>query len=182
LWEKPLAYVGGFFDSLRKMCYNKAVILLNEKSMALYETLGADLIASMKAGDVLRRDTLRLLQSALKNVAIDKRKDPKAFTDDEVIDVIRRLVKQRKDSIEQYRTGGREDLALKEEAELNILSAYLPQAMAEEELHTLVQSVLAEAGITAKAQMGQAMGLVMKQVGKNASGDDVKRVVDSLLA
>jgi len=58
----------------------------------------------------------------------------------------------------------------------------LPQAMAEEELHTLVQSVLAEAGITAKAQMGQAMGLVMKQVGKNASGDDVKRVVDSLLA
>ncbi|PIW94391.1 MAG: glutamyl-tRNA amidotransferase [Candidatus Moranbacteria bacterium CG_4_8_14_3_um_filter_41_13] len=171
-----------FFDSLRKMCYNKAVILLNEKSMALYETLGADLIVSMKAGDVLRRDTLRLFQSALKNVAIDKRKDPKAFTDDEVIDVIRRLVKQRKDSIEQYRTGGREDLALKEEAELNILSAYLPQAMAEEELHTLVQSVLAEAGITAKAQMGQAMGLVMKQVGKNASGDDVKRVVDSLLA
>lgn len=149
--------------------------------MTLYETLGTHLIASMKSGDVLRRDTLRLLQSALKNSAIDKRKDPKEFTDDEVEDIIRRLVKQRKDSIEQYKAGGREDLALKEEAEKDILSAYLPQSMNEDDLRTLIASVLSDGNMTAKTQMGQAMGMVMKSVGKKASGDDVRRIVDSLL-
>lgn len=149
--------------------------------MTLYETVGTHLIASMKSGDVLKRDTLRFLQSAIKNSAIEKRKDSKELTDDEIEDVIRRLVKQRKDSIEQYRAGGREDLALKEKSELNILSVYLPQSMNEEDLHILIQSVLTDAGITAKAQMGQAMGIVMKQVGKKASGDDVRRIVDSLL-
>jgi len=150
--------------------------------MALYETIGTHLKEAMKSGDVLRRDTLRLLQSALKNVGIEKRKAVDQFSDNEVEDVVRRLVKQRKDSIEQYRAGKREDLALKEEAELNLLSVYLPQAMPEEELKTLVSEVLATAGITTKAQMGQAMGVVMKQVAGRASGDDVRRVVESLLS
>ncbi len=149
--------------------------------MTLYETLGADLITSMKEGNTLRRDTLRLLQSAIKNVAIEKRKDPKTLTDDEVMDVIRRLVKQRKDSIEQYKAGGRNDLALQEESELNLLSVYLPKAMEENELRVLVKSLLDQNNMTAKSQIGQAMGLVMKQIGKNVPGDDVKRMVDSLL-
>ncbi|MEI8097087.1 MAG: GatB/YqeY domain-containing protein [Candidatus Moraniibacteriota bacterium] len=150
--------------------------------MTLYETIGTHLIAAMKSGDVLRRDTLRLLQSAIKNVAIDKRKAANEFSDDEIEEVLRRLVKQRKDSIEQYRAGGREDLALKEEAELNLLSAYLPQAMGEEELSALIESTLKNASITTKAQMGQAMGVVMKQVANRASGDDVRRIVETFLS
>lgn len=150
--------------------------------MSLYATVGAHLTESMKSGDTLRRDTLRLLMSAIKNVAIEKRKLPAEFSDGEVEDVLRRLVKQRKESILQFRAGKREDLALKEEAEFNLLSAYLPQAMTEEALHTLVTETLSEAGITSKSQMGQAMGLVMKKAAGRSSGDDVRRVVETFLS
>jgi hypothetical protein len=149
--------------------------------MSLYETIGTHLKEAMKSGDTLRRDTLRLLSSAIKNVAIEKRKAPAEFSDDEVEDVLRRMVKQRKDSIEQYRAGNRADLAEKEEAELTLLAAYLPQAMPEEELTVLVRETLSEAGLTSKAQMGQAMGLAMKQAAGRASGDDVRRIVETLL-
>lgn len=149
--------------------------------MSLYETIGGDLKEAMKAGETMRRDALRLLQSALKNVAIEKRKQVTEFSDSEVEDVIRRLVKQRRDSIEQYRAGNRSDLAEKEETEMRLLLTYLPQAMSEEELRTMVVATLKEAGIAAKAQMGQAMGIVMKKVAGRASGDDVRRLVDSVL-
>ncbi|MFZ2299525.1 MAG: GatB/YqeY domain-containing protein [Candidatus Moraniibacteriota bacterium] len=149
--------------------------------MNLYETVGTHLKEAMKSGDTLRRDTLRLLSSAIKNVAIEKRKAPAEFSDSEVEEVIRRLTKQRKDSIEQYRAGNRADLAEKEEAELNLLSAYLPQTMPETELRALIEATLKESGLTAKAQMGQAMGLVMKKVAGRASGDDVRRIVETLL-
>lgn len=150
--------------------------------MSLYETIGTHLKEAMKSGDTVKRDTLRLFQSAVKNAAIEKRKTPAEFSDEEVEDVIRRLVKQYKDSIEQYRAGNRTDLVEKEEAELNVLSAYLPQAMAEEELRALVEAALKEAGITAKSQMGQAMGMAMKKASGRADGNDVRRIVESLLS
>jgi len=150
--------------------------------MTLYETISVHLKEAMKSGDTVRRDTLRLFQSTLKNVAIEKRKSPEEFSDSEVEDVLKRLVKQRKDSVEQFRAGAREDLALKEEAELNLLSAYLPQAMGEEELRVLIVSALKTAGMTSKTQVGQAMGVVMKQVAGRASGDDVRRIVEDILS
>lgn len=150
--------------------------------MTLYETIGTHLKEAMKKGDTLRRDTLRLLQSAIKNIAIDKHKSPAEFSDAEVEEAIRRLVKQRKDSIEQFRAGGRADLAEKEEAESSILSAYLPQAMPGEALRALVEATLKESGLVAKAQMGQAMGAAMKAVAGRASGDDVRRIVEGFLS
>jgi uncharacterized protein YqeY len=150
--------------------------------MALYETIGNHLKEAMKSGDTFRRDTLRLVQSAVKNVAIDKHKAPAELSDSEIEDVLRRLVKQRKDSVEQYRAGGREDLASSEEAELKLLAAYLPQAMPEAELRVLVEEALKESGITEKSKMGQAMGAVMKKVAGRASGDDVRKMVESLLS
>lgn len=150
--------------------------------MSLQETIGAHLIESMKSGDTLRRDTLRLLMSAIKNVAIEKRKLPTEFSDSEVEEVLRRLVKQRKESMLQFRLGKREDLALKEEAEFNLLSAYLPQAMPEEGLCALVTETLSEAGLTSKTQMGQAMGLVMKRVAGQADGGAVRKMVESFLS
>ncbi|MDD2766736.1 MAG: GatB/YqeY domain-containing protein [Candidatus Moranbacteria bacterium] len=149
--------------------------------MTLYETIGMHLKEAMKSGDVLRRDTLRLLQSALKNVAIEKRVTPDTFSDSEVEEVLKRLVKQRRDSIAQYRAGNREDLALQEESELNLLSAYLPEAMGAEDLRVLVTTLLKEANITAKSQMGQAMGIAVKGVAGRASGDDIRKIVESLL-
>ncbi len=150
--------------------------------MGLYQILGDDLKQAMKAGETFRRDTLRLLQSAVKNVAIDKRVAPAELSDTDVEDVIKRLVKQRKDSITQYRAGNREDLAEKEEEELALLSVYLPEAMGVAELSALVADALKEAGLTTKDKMGQAMGVVMKKVAGRASGDDVRRVVESLLS
>lgn len=150
--------------------------------MGLYQTLGDDLKQAMKAGDAFKRDTLRLLQSAVKNVAIEKRQAPAELSDADVEDVIKRLVKQRKDSIAQYKAGNREDLAAKEEEELGLLATYLPEAMPEAELSALVAEALKEGGITTKDKMGQAMGLVMKKVAGRASGDDVRRVVESLLS
>ncbi len=150
--------------------------------MSLYQTLSDDLKQAMKAGDVSKRDTLRLLQSAMKNSAIDKRKSASELSDAEVEEIIKKLVKQRKDSIEQYVTGNREDLAEQERRELALLSVYLPAALPEAELYTLVEEVLTGAGIMTKDKMGQAMGLAMKKVAGQASGDDVRRIVESLLS
>jgi uncharacterized protein YqeY len=150
--------------------------------MSLYQKVGDDLKEAMKAGEAFRRDTLRLLQSAVKNTAIDKRVAPAELSDAEVEEVVKRLVKQRKDSIAQYQAGNRPDLAEKEEAELKLLSSYLPEAMPEAELQVLVKGALEESGITTKDKMGQAMGVVMKKVAGRASGDDVRRVVESLLS
>ncbi|MFZ3031666.1 MAG: GatB/YqeY domain-containing protein [Candidatus Moraniibacteriota bacterium] len=149
--------------------------------MGLYQTLTDDLKQAMKAGDVFKRDTLRLLQSAVKNVAIDKRQAPAELSDADVEDVIKKLTKQRKDSIEQYIAGNREDLATQERAELEFLATYLPEAMPEAELQALVAEALKETGLTTKDKMGQAMGMVMKKVAGRASGDDVRRIVVSLL-
>lgn len=149
--------------------------------MSLHQDLSNQLKEAMKAGDVLKRDTVRLIQSAVKNSAIDKRKDVSLLSDEEVTEVIKRLVKQRKDSILQYRAGGRVDLAEKEAAELGILEAYLPAEMGDEELRDLVRETLAESGLTAAAQMGQAMGLAMKRVSGRANGERVRAFVADLL-
>lgn len=150
--------------------------------MGLYQTLGDDLKQAMKAGDAFKRDTLRLLQSAVKNTAIEKRQAPADLSDAEVEEVIKKLVKQRKDSIAQYQAGNRADLAAKEQEELDLLATYLPEAMPEAELRALVEEALKESGITTKEKMGQAMGVVMKKVAGRASGDDARRVVESLLS
>jgi uncharacterized protein len=150
--------------------------------MGLYQRVSDDLKQAMKAGDVFTRDTLRLLQSAVKNVAIDKHVAAIDLPDTIVEEVIKKLVKQRKDSSVQYRLGNREDLALKEEEELALLCQYLPAALPEEELRTLVGEALKEVGITTKDKMGQAMGVVMKKLSGRASGDDARRVVEELLS
>ncbi len=149
--------------------------------MALYQVIGEDLKQAMKSGDTFRRDTLRLLQSAIKNVAIEKRQATETLSQEEIESVLRRLTKQRKDSIEQYQAGARLDLAEKEQTELDLLATYLPQAMGEEELAVLVKETLAAGGFTLKSQMGQAMGAVMKKVGVQASGDDVRKQVAAFL-
>lgn len=151
-------------------------------AMSLILQIGEDLKSAMKSGDAFRRDTLRLLQSAVKNVAIDKHQTPALMADNDVLDVIKRLVKQRKDSIAQYQAGNREDLVAQEQAELDLLATYLPEAMPEAELRAIVTEALAEAGISTKDKMGQAMGAVMKKVAGRASGDEVRRVVESLLS
>jgi uncharacterized protein YqeY len=149
--------------------------------MTLYEQIGENLKAAMKAGDSFVRDTLRLVQSAVKNVAIDKRQAPGELSDEEVTEILKRLVKQRKDSIAQYEAGGRADLAEAEQKEIDVIATYLPAEMGDEELQSLVKAALTEAGMNSKQDMGKAMGKAMQTVAGRASGDRVKTIVESLL-
>lgn len=149
--------------------------------MSLVTEISDALKAAMKAGEVTQRDTLRFLQSAMKNAAIEKRKPVAEFTDAEVQDVVKRLVKQRKDSIEQYRAGGREDLVQKEEAELAVITPYLPATLSLEATRELAERVIATLGPVTQKDMGRVMGAVMKEAGAQADGALVRQCVSELL-
>lgn len=145
--------------------------------MSLITQISDELKAAMKAGETVKRDTLRFLQSAVKNAAIEARKPVTEFTDTEVQDVVKRLVKQRKDSIEQYRAAGREDLVEKEAVELALIEGYLPEQLSREAVQAIVERVLADMpGVTGK-DMGRVMGAVMKETAGQADGNLVKELV-----
>ncbi|TXH02629.1 MAG: GatB/YqeY domain-containing protein [Candidatus Moraniibacteriota bacterium] len=145
--------------------------------MSLVTTINDELKAAMKAGEAEKRDTLRFLQSALKNVAIEKRKPVTEFTDAEVQEVVKRLVKQRKDSIAQYQAGGRADLVAKEESELAIITPYLPATLSPEATEALVEQVIASLGTVTAKDMGRVMGAVMKESAGQADGQLVREIV-----
>lgn len=149
--------------------------------MSLILHINEALKVAMKAGEIEKRDTLRLLQSALKNVGIEKRKLVTEFTDTEVQEVVKRLVKQRRDSIEQYRAGGREDLVAQEEAEIVLLSPYLPTALSSEATAALVDRVMAALGPVTSKDMGRVMGAVMKESQGQVDGALVRSLVGERL-
>jgi len=126
--------------------------------------------------------TLRGVLAAFTNEAVAlKRKPQDKLSDPEAVAVIRRLVKQRKDSIEQFEKGGRKDLADNEKAELKILEEFLPAQMSEEKLREIVLAKKEETGITDKSKMGQLMGAVIKETKGEADGALVKKIVEEVL-
>jgi uncharacterized protein YqeY len=133
---------------------------------------------ALKNKDKQKLSTIRMLKSAIKKEEIDKKRP---LNDDEIISVIMREVKQRKDSLAEYKAAGRDDLAEKEQAEIDILSAYLPEQMSEEELKALVQQVIEEVGAGSKADMGKVMSAIMPKVKGRAEGRLVNRMVQEAL-
>ncbi len=149
----------------------------------LHQQITEEIKKAMLAKDTVRLDTLRGLKSAFTNELVAKRRKPQEeLTDEEALEVIRRSVKQRKDSIEQFRTGGREDLAESEEAELAVLEVFLPQMMSRDEIKVVAEQKKSEMGIEEKSKMGMFMGAVMKELKGKANGDDVKAVIDEMFA
>lgn len=143
--------------------------------MELREKILADIKTSMKERNTVRLNTLRFLQSAIKNTEIDMRPNP--ITENDVMGVIRKLVKQRKESIEQYQAGGRQDLVDNETAELKILEEFLPAQMSKEKLEQIVAEV-----ITAlNAKTVKDMGPVMKEVIARAQGQADNKTVSELI-
>ncbi len=126
--------------------------------MAIVEQVQSDMVAAMKAKAELRLSTLRMVKAALKNKEIEKRQP---LTDAEAMAVLNTLIKQRKDSVEQFTKGGRQELADKESAEIRIIEAYLPKAVGEEEIVAAVRAVLAEMGSPTMKDMGAVMKNVM---------------------
>lgn len=150
--------------------------------MKMHGQIHADLIAAMKSGDTLRRDVLRMCEGAIKNDAIEQKKDVANMSDDECVTVIKRLVKQRKDSASQYSDGGRDDLAKKEKQEIEILAVYLPAQADDDAIRVVVEKVIAASGATSQADIGKVMGAAMKELGSVADGNDVRKIVSETLA
>lgn len=138
---------------------------------------------AMRAKDQVTLTTLRGISAAFTNELVAQRKTPQEDLDDNsALNVLKRLSKQRKDSIEQFTKGGREDLADVEKAELAIIETFLPQMMSREEIKKVAEAKLAELGVTDKSGIGKATGALMKILGSTADGSDVKAVLEELLS
>jgi uncharacterized protein YqeY len=143
----------------------------------------SDTTAAMKARDMLKVNTLRGTSAAFTNELVAKgRKPTEELTDDEALTVLKRLAKQRKDSIEQFTAGGRPELAEKEAEELKIIEAYLPHMASREEIEKVARAKKEEMGVADAAGMGKLMGAVIKEFGGRADGADVKTVVQGLFS
>jgi uncharacterized protein YqeY len=152
--------------------------------MTIRERIVADLTAAMKAKDAQRLGVVRMLKSRIMEAEVEQRsrKGPEYVLDDqECVPVIASYAKQRRDSIEAYRKGGKEDLATKEEAELAIIQQYLPAQMSEVEVRRIVADAIAKAGATSVKEMGAIMKIVMPMLKGEADGAVVNRIVRELL-
>ena len=145
----------------------------------LNEQVNKDYVAAMKAKDTVRSSTLSFLRAQLKNVMIDNKLDK--LDDMQVLAVIRKQVKQRKDSIEQFSNGGRQDLADKEQAELEVLNAYLPAEMDDAALEAVVREVIAAAGAQSMKDMGRVMKDVVAKTAGQADSQRISQCVKKLL-
>jgi uncharacterized protein YqeY len=148
--------------------------------MTLKDKIIADMTTAMKAKDAERLSTLRMIKAAITNREKDGGAD---ITDEDVLKLLRSQVKQRRDSVEQYEKGGRQDLADKEKAEIVIIEAYLPQAASQEEIDRAVAGAITETGASSMKEMGAVMKATMAQLaGKNADGKMVSETVKAKLS
>jgi uncharacterized protein YqeY len=148
--------------------------------MDLSKQIVADLTASMKAQDAARTSTLRMVKAAMMNRQIEKGAE---LDDDEVQKLLRSLVKQRRDSIEQYEKANRQELADKEKAEITVIERYIPAAASQEEIERVVTTVIAETGATSIRDMGKVMKAAQAALsGKNADGKLISELVKAKLA
>ena len=148
--------------------------------MSLGEQIVSDLTAAMKAQDAQRTSTLRMVKAAMMNRKIEKGSE---LTDEDVQKLLRSLVKQRRDSIEQYEKAGRQELVDKEQAEIAVIERYLPQAASQAEIEAAVAAAIAETGATSMKDMGKVMKAAQAGLaGKNADGKTVSEVVKAKLS
>jgi len=150
--------------------------------MSLHATIQGQLKEAMVAKDALRVSVIRNMLSAFMNELVAKKSADKELKDEDALAVIKRLTKQRKDSIAQFEQAGRNDLTANEQSELKILETYLPTMMSRDDIRVVAEKKKQELGVTDKAKIGQLTGAVMKDLKGKADGGDVKAVVESLFA
>ncbi len=147
--------------------------------MSLKERIQTDLTAAMRSRDALRRDVLRMATNSAYNL---EKRQQKPLSEDELLGVLSREVKTRRESVEAFRKGGREDLAAKEEAEIAILQEFLPKALSEEEIRSLVDQAVAATGASSARDMGKVMGWLAPRTRGRADGKRVSELVAQALA
>jgi uncharacterized protein len=146
--------------------------------MGLREKIDADTKDALKSGAKEKLSTLRMLNAALKNKQIDKRR---SLTDEEVVETVRSLIKQRRDSVEQFAKGGRQDLVDKETAEIGVLELYLPQQLSREELEAMVRVAVTRTEAQGAKDMGKVMKALIPLVGGRADGKLLSELVKNAL-
>lgn len=147
--------------------------------MPLRDQINDELKAAMRGGDTRRRDALRLLTAALKQKEVDERK---TLADADVVAIIEKMIKQRRDSISQFEHGGRADLAETEQFEISVLERYMPQALSEDEVEAAIAAAIAEVGAKAPADMGKVMGPLKAKLAGRADMGEVSARVKAILA
>ena len=173
----PASNLGGLWYSSEDFRHEDTI--RGRNNMAIVEQVGKDLIAAMKAREELKLSVLRMMKTALKMKQVELNKP---LEDAEALAVLRTLAKQRRESAEAFRQGGRDDLADKEEAEIKIVEAYLPAAATDEEIDAAVAAALAETGATSPKELGKVMKAAMaKLAGKNVDGKRVNEKVRAKL-
>lgn len=146
--------------------------------MPLKDQIKTELVTAMKAKDEFQTSILRMLSSALKNKEIDLGHE---LSDDEVMAVIKTMVKQGKDAMADFKAGNREDLMAKQEQEITFLEKYLPEQLSDEQIAPLVTEAIQETGASSASDMGKVMGLVMKKANGLADGNRVREIVQKQL-
>jgi len=146
--------------------------------MDLSQRLNEDMKQAMKSQDKFKLSTIRMVRSAIKNVEIDERR---TLNDDEVLEILGREIKQRKDALHEFEKAGRGDLADGVRAEIDILTPYLPAQLSEEEIKVIVQETIQETGASSKAEMGKVMAALMPKVKGKADGKLVNQAVQQFL-
>jgi len=147
--------------------------------MGIKERLMEDMKEALRSKDKIRLSTIRMINSLIKNAEIDKRGK---LTEEEIVQLLRKYAKQRKEAIEMYEKGGRQDLVEKEKRELEIVESYLPKELSEEEIRKLVREVIEEVGASSPKDLGKVMKVVMPKVKGRADGSLVNRIVREMLS
>jgi uncharacterized protein YqeY len=147
--------------------------------MTLQEKLKADLVEAMKNKDVLKRETIRFLNASIKQIEVDERR---VLSNEDIIKLIQKSLKQREDSITQFRAGGREDLVENENAQADILRAYLPKQLSDEELEFEVKNIITETNATSMKDIGKIMGVANKKLAGIADGKRINEAAKKLLS
>lgn len=146
--------------------------------MNLSERLNEDMKQAMKSQDKFKLSTIRMVRATIKNLEIDLKR---TLNDNEVLDILSREIKQRKDALQEFEKAGRDDLAAQVKAEAEILAEYLPEQLSEEEIKVIVQQTIQETGASSKADIGKVMSALMPKVKGRADGKLVNQTVQQLL-
>jgi uncharacterized protein len=151
--------------------------------MSLKERIGEDIKSAMKAKDKIRLETVRGIKKAILDKEVDLRpKGQDSLTEEQEIELLAQLAKQRRDSIEQFQKAGRDDLADKESQELTILETYLPEQIDDTELESIVDEIIASVGATTAKDLGKVMGVATKQLKGKADGKKIQALVKDKLS
>ena len=146
--------------------------------MGLKDQIKNDIKEAMRAKDTAKRDTLRNIQAAIKQIEVDERRE---LSDADVEAILMKYLKQREDAKGQFADAGRIDLVEKEEAEIALIKSYLPEPMSDEELEAILKEIIVQTGAQSMKDMGKVMGAAKKEVGSRADGGRINQIVKRLL-